>query len=602
MQEGKKSIRLFAGVGFLIKLYWRYKKTALFALAFFCLIAGALPFAAIVFPKFILDELIGPQNIGSILFFVAALLICVVFGNILKDFCFMQYFVQGMRVFHRFEADLAVNLYEADLKQIEAASYQDMKETARRFLYGDGWGWGGVLTKAANVSAQFITLAGIISIISVLNPLVVLAFIGLVLLSGWFNSRVKKQTIKLDLERPAQERRLAYVKSLFEEYRFAKEIRVNSMGSWLLEKYWERMNILFGFYWRMGHNNFKAQIFSSVVSFIQQGIAYGYLIYSVINGHFGIGSFTMYLAAAASFSGAMNSLMESAVDLWRFNDYYDAADKYLNLPKHQREGKRLPLRLSSAPVIEFRDVSFRYPNQSTDVLKHINLVIQPGEKISIVGENGAGKTTFTKLFMRLYRPTGGVILLDDTDIQDYDFDEYMGAISAVFQDFSLFALSLRENVTLGREGVGDTLAEDALRRCGLGDKLAVLEKGLDTSIYKTLDDTGFEPSGGEGQKIAMARALLKDTPIIILDEPTAALDPRAEYEIYMNFNEMVKGKTALFISHRLSSSQFCDRVVVFRNGEIAETGTHQELIGQKGIYQELFAMQAQFYEQSHEEG
>jgi ATP-binding cassette subfamily B protein/ATP-binding cassette subfamily C protein len=531
---------------------------------------------------------------------VSALLVCTIFGTILKDFFSMQYFVQGIRVFNHFEADLAVNLYEADIEQIEAASYQDMKETARRFLYSDGRGWGGVLTKVANVSSQFITLAGIITIISVLNPLVVLVFIGLVLLSGWFNSRVKKQMIKLELEQPVQERRLAYISSLFSEYRYAKEIRVNTLGSWLLKKYWERINILFGFYWQKYHNNFKAQIFSSVVSFIQQGIAYGYLIYSVVSGHFGIGTFTMYLAATAAFSGAMNSLMESAVDLWRFNDYYDAAVAYLNLPKRQREGKRLPLGLSAPPVIEFRDVSFRYPNQPAEALRHINMVIQPGEKISIVGENGAGKTTFAKLLMRLYRPTGGVILLNGVDVQDYDFDEYMGAISAVFQDFSLFALSLGENVTLGREG--DTPAEDALRRCGLGDKLGALEKGLDTSIYKTLDDTGFEPSGGEGQKIAMARALLKNTPIIILDEPTAALDPRAEYEIYMNFNEMVKGKTALFVSHRLSSSQFCDRVAVFKNGEIVEAGAHRDLIARKGIYQELFTMQAQFYEQEKIQG
>jgi ATP-binding cassette subfamily B protein/ATP-binding cassette subfamily C protein len=269
------------------------------------------------------------------------------------------------------------------------------------------------------------------------------------------------------------------------------------------------------------------------------------------------------------------------------------------MEKRQREGKRLPLPRTAGPVIEFRNVSFRYPNQERYTLKNINITIRGGEKLSIVGENGAGKTTFTKLLARFYRPTEGTIYLNGVDIQDYDYDQYAEMFSVLFQDFALFVMPLRDNITLGRN-IGDKEIITALEQSGFKDRLARLEKGLDTPVYKTFDETGFEPSGGEGQKIAMARALLKGAPVVILDEPTAALDPRAEYEMYMRFNEMVHGKTAIFISHRLASVTFCVKVAVFKNGEIVDHGTHDELMKKQGLYHELFTMQAQFY--SGEEG
>jgi ATP-binding cassette subfamily B protein/ATP-binding cassette subfamily C protein len=385
-----------------------------------------------------------------------------------------------------------------------------------------------------------------------------------------------------------------YDVSLFYEHRFAKEIRINTLGSWLLERLRGRLAILHNFYRQQYYNSLKAQVFSNVITFLQQGLAYGYLVYSVLNGRFGIGSFTMYLAAINSFSGAMFSLMDSIVDIRRFSDYYEAVDDYLHIPKRQREGKQ-PLNLAAPPVLEFRDVSFRYPGQSAYALKHINLSIPAGEKLSVVGENGAGKTTMTKLLMRLYRPTEGRILLNGRDIQEFDFEHYEKTLSVVFQDFALFAMTLRDNVALGRD-VEDSRVIEALRKSGFGERLAGLEKGLDTPLYKMFDENGIEPSGGEGQKIALARALLKDTPVVVLDEPTAALDPRAEFEIYQNFNAMVQGKSAIFISHRLSSARFCDKVAVFKQGELAEYGVHDELMQKRGLYHELFTMQARFYE------
>lgn len=220
--------------------------------------------------------------------------------------------------------------------------------------------------------------------------------------------------------------------------------------------------------------------------------------------------------------------------------------------------------------------------------------MSPGEKLSIVGENGAGKTTFIKLLTRLYDPTDGEIFLDGLNIKDIDYDSYMSVFSTVFQDYKLFAFSLQENVALGLPQ-DKAKVESALRRVGFGDRLGRLKNGVDTAVYKNFDAEGFEPSGGESQKIAMARALYKNAPVFVLDEPTAALDPRAEFEIYQHFNELVEGKTTIYISHRLSSTKFCDKIAVFDHGHIVEYGTHDELMKKKGKYAELFKMQAQFY-------
>ena len=240
------------------------------------------------------------------------------------------------------------------------------------------------------------------------------------------------------------------------------------------------------------------------------------------------------------------------------------------------------------------DVSFRYPGQNTYSLKNINLTINAGEKLAVVGENGAGKTTFIKLLCRLYDPTEGEILLDGICIKDISYDSYLKLIGAVFQDYKLFAFTLKENICFDHEENDENII-DILQKNGMGDKIVELDKGIHTSVYKTFDENGFEPSGGEGQKIALARAIYKDAPIILLDEPTSALDPKAENELYQNFYNIVKGKTAVFISHRMSSTRICDRIILFQAGKIIETGTHEKLMAQKGKYYELFQMQAQYY-------
>ena len=245
--------------------------------------------------------------------------------------------------------------------------------------------------------------------------------------------------------------------------------------------------------------------------------------------------------------------------------------------------------------MEFRDVSFQYPGSGIWALRHVNMKFRVGKRLAIVGENGSGKTTFIKLLCRLYDPQEGQILLNGIDIRKYNYRDYMDIFSVVFQDFQLICQPLGANVA-GSMKYDRDRARKSLMDAGFGDRLANMEKGLDTMLYKDLSEEGVDVSGGEAQKIAIARALFKDVPFIILDEPTAALDPIAEAEIYSKFNEITGDRTAIYISHRLSSCKFCDEIAVFHEGAIIQQGTHDNLVADKGgKYYELWNVQAQYY-------
>ena len=292
--------------------------------------------------------------------------------------------------------------------------------------------------------------------------------------------------------------------------------------------------------------------------------------------------------------------MNSIVEIRAYDMYYDQLDEFLSISESLREGRQLPAP-QGPRLIEFRDVGFRYPGTEKWALRHINLVLKPGEKLSIVGENGSGKTTLVKLLCRMYAPTEGGIFMDGVNICDIDHDEYTNLFSAVFQDFQLFAASLRDNVALGRD-VPDSLIGAALSQVGLSNFCSGLPRGLDTHMSRQFDEQGVEPSGGEAQRIALARALVRNAPIVLLDEPTAALDPRAEYEIYRGFYSLTGDKSAVYISHRLSSARFCDRIAFLDAGAMLEYGTHEQLMRANGRYAELFRMQAQFYVKDESEG
>ena len=335
---------------------------------------------------------------------------------------------------------------------------------------------------------------------------------------------------------------------------------------------------------------------SCAVSVVLTGFVYAFVCLKAWAGAFGVGSVTQYVGAVTSLSGSISTLVEAVGTLKANVPFMRTLYEFLDIPNSMYQGSLTTEKRSDRNYqIEFRDVSFRYPGAETWALRHVNMKFRVGSRLAIVGENGSGKTTFIKLLCRLYDPQEGEILLNGIDIRKYNYRDYMGVFSVVFQDFQLLSQSLGSNVA-GSVQYDPERVKQALTDAGFGERLSTLEKGLDTILYKDLSEDGVDISGGEAQKIAIARALYKNAPFIILDEPTAALDPLAEAEIYSKFNEISGDKTAIYISHRLSSCIFCDEIAVFHQGQVIQQGTHEALLADTdGKYHALWTAQAQYY-------
>ncbi len=335
---------------------------------------------------------------------------------------------------------------------------------------------------------------------------------------------------------------------------------------------------------------------SKINQAVTASLTYLLLAMMVAEKKIGIGDFTMLVAAVTTIVTAINLVLKQILELKKFCSYSDKFIKYVEGNVYEEKGDK-KTDISDGIKIEFKNVYFKYPGSTEYALKNINATIKSGERWSVVGLNGAGKSTFIKLICRLYECTEGEILLNGVNIMDYEYSSYMKTISAVFQDFCLLNFSIKENIICDRpERIDDEVLVPLIEEVGLKEKVDSLPQGLMTPVFRYYDQSGFEPSGGEQQKIAMARALYKDAPVLILDEPTAALDPIAEREIYEQFNSMVKDKTAIFISHRLASCRFCDKLLVFKDGEIVERGTHQSLLKlEDGLYAKMYKTQEKMY-------
>ena len=328
---------------------------------------------------------------------------------------------------------------------------------------------------------------------------------------------------------------------------------------------------------------------------ICNALCYIFVVIKASYGAFEVGNIVQYVGALTLLVQSFGELVNADSENRIYTVHLEKLFEYLDIPNKKQTGG-LKVEGVSDHCIEFKNVSFKYPGSDVYVLKNINARIDMGKKQAFVGANGAGKSTFVKLLCRLYDPDKGVILLDGKDIREYDHGEYLKLFSFVFQDFKLFSFPLGQNLA------ADTVyekekVEDCIKQVSLYERLQSMKDGTDTYLYKDISPEGIDVSGGEAQKIALARALYKDAPIIVLDEPTAALDPIAEAKVYSDFSDIIKNKTAVYISHRLSSCRFCDEILVFEKGEIVQKGSHDKLVkNTDGKYYELWNAQAQYYE------
>lgn len=396
------------------------------------------------------------------------------------------------------------------------------------------------------------------------------------------------------------EKELGYLVSKTESIKLAKDIRIFGLAPWLNGVFNSTRRLAEAFSVRREKIYAWNCVVDVILQFARNGIAYAYLIHRALTEGMAASEFLLYFTAFTGFSNWVTGLLSEFTTLHKECLGLSMIQEYIHAPEPFRFKGGVPIPEAKQYELTLENVSFRYPGTETDIIRNMSLTLHPGEKIALVGLNGAGKTTFVKLLCGFYDPDEGRVLLNGIDIREFNRQEYYDLFSAVFQEMSMLDLTVAEHVAQSVEEIDIEKVSDCLEKAGLTAKVEKLPQGLDTHVGKIAFLEGVEFSGGEMQRLVLARALYKDGPILVLDEPTAALDPIAENDIYMKYHEMTKGKTSLFISHRLASTRFCDRILFLQDGVIAEEGTHEELMTLGGEYAKLFHIQARYYQEGGE--
>lgn len=401
--------------------------------------------------------------------------------------------------------------------------------------------------------------------------------------------------------------KLSYLTNQTMDTAAGKDIRIFQMQKWLMKKYADNLNGMNQVYYKVHDWYFLRNVGDAGIEFFRNGLIYAYLIYLTCKGNLSLAEFVLYFGFVNTFAERMMLALREGLSLGIISNTFSSIRDYFETPEARNGENRVDddvlEQIKQQPIsLELRDVTYLYENQTNPTISHLNLKIKPGEKLALIGLNGAGKTTLVKLICGFYSPTSGEILLNGINIEEFNREQYYSLISVLFQDFTVLPLSLEENIASApKDLVDEKRLEEALLTSGFKAKYeSLLEKG-DSMLVPEIHSNAVDFSGGEKQRMLFARALYKKAPLLILDEPTAALDPIAENEIYLKYSEATKDKTSIYISHRLSSTRFCDRIVLLANGQIIESGTHDELIERQGEYANLYEMQSKYYREQEKE-
>lgn len=428
-----------------------------------------------------------------------------------------------------------------------------------------------------------------------------LLLIGLVVvttIAGFFVSRhINEWGYRHKDEIAGYDKELIYLVTKTESIKLAKDIRIFGLAPWLNGIYTSTRRMAEAFAARRERIYAWSCLVDVVLQFARNGIAYSYLIHRTLTDGLAASEFLLYFTAFTGFSNWVTGLLSEFATLHKESLGLSVIQEYIHLPEQFRFEGGVPIPKAESYELKMENVSFRYPGTEKDIIRNMSLTLHPGEKVAVVGLNGAGKTTLVKLFCGFYDPDEGRVLLNGMDIREFNRQEYYDLFSAVFQEMSVLDVTVAEQVAQTVENIDLVKVADCLDKAGLTSRVEKLPSGLQTHVGKIAFLDGVEFSGGEMQRLVLARALYKDGPILILDEPTAALDPIAENDIYIKYHEMTRGKTSLFISHRLASTRFCDRILFLQDGVIAEEGTHEQLLASEGGYAKLFHIQARYYQE-----
>lgn len=606
MKKKKPTHSVFSNFAWSLKMLLKYSRAAFFITALFIPINIGLRYLEIYLPSLVVSEVTNGQTLNHSLLSIGIVMLLILLGNMI---------VQALG--HIRNSTLGIYRYKmTDLvtrKQLsmfyQTYEQKEVRDLANRASIATQM-WDGVQPLTDIVYSGFGMIENLLgyilfgSVISFASPwlvpiLTVAPIVNILSVKAYNKWEYAHRSKMTDLNQ-----KLGHVEELPDDFAAAKDIRIYSMASWLRECYrdlsdqrskWDR-NVV--------KKSFLSRIADLVVILIRDGGAYALLIHMFYSGKIGIDEFVLYFAAISSFASWVGGIISCwnkantvSLKLCDFRDFVD-------YPEYDGSGiAKAADHMNTVPEIEFKNVSFRYDGAEQDTIHDLSFKIKSGEKLALVGLNGAGKTTLVKLLCGLYRPTSGEIFFNGIPLSDFKREDYYKLISPVFQEIRTAFFSLAETVS-GKSTAETDLekAETCMRQAGLGAKIDALPDGIHTKLNKKVHENGTELSGGEALKLMLARALYKDAPLLILDEPTAALDPIAESKIYNEFNVMAKNKTSLFISHRLASTSFCDRIILLENGNITEEGTHQELMGANGTYKGLFDIQSCWYKEDMEGG
>lgn len=565
-----------------------------FLLGLYILFTALAPFINIVLPKYIIEELMGGRNIQKILLLV----IIAVIGNysIATVICVLREERNKQEDWfgRMFDMALSGKAMEMKFANTEKESSIEMEQKAETGMSWYSGGVRGMSDCVVGIVSAVITFLGVVYIVLAVSPWLVLSSAAAVLINAFCTMKINQASQEVFEKTPAINKFYSYIytKIIYREY--AKELRLYD-GTDLVEKNAlsnaKKLNKMDN---ECAIKQFLWGTPGTIISALSYGFNYCWLGIMAIKGDILVSEFVMCVTALETFAnGCLLPVINNFQQLIMKCNFMNSLIEFLNLDNDEKMGEE-HITGDEFDEISFKHVSFKYPGTKNYILKDINLTIHKGERLSVVGLNGAGKSTLVKLICRLYDVTEGEICINERNINEYSYEEYIKILSVVFQDFKLFSYTLNENVRIGREK-GCLKMQQIYETSGITDWVKGLKKKDATLLYKDYDSKGVEPSGGIAQKIAIARALYHNAPVVILDEPTAALDPVAEYEIYNRFHELVNNKTAIYISHRLSSCKFCDRIVVIGDKRIQEEGTHEELMEKNGLYAKMFSTQAKWY-------
>ena len=588
-------------------------------LILYAVLRGIIPYITVFFSAKILMELSESCRADILWKWTAASVAVIGILSALKAVAHRYFEALNADVWGRKEILFCRKSFSMDYADTDDQTIRDKRTQIFQNDNWAGWGFGRIIQITEDMLTSLVGISGGIVLTASLfttavpadggkltilnNPIFVIFFAAVLFFICVLSGKLYEKVVELYSSASEKAR---FGNRVFTAFGFigmnksrAVDIRMYEQEN-IVAHYWKENNTVFsadGYMGKMakGKMGVLGGLSASIAGWIT-GFAYLFTCLKAIGGAFGVGRITQYVGAVTAFAGNVNLLLKVCGTMKANTEHMEKTFSYLDIPNAMYQGSLTTEKRSDRQYeVEVRDVSFKYPGSDKWALRHVNMKFKVGRRLAIVWENGSGKTTFIKLLCRLYDPQEGQILLNGIDIRKYRYDDYINLFSVVFQDFQLICQPLGANVA-GSMEYDRERAQKALADAGFGDRLAAMEKGLDTMLYKDLSEDGVEVSGGEAQKLAIARALYKDAPFIILDEPTAALDPIAEAEIYSKFDEIAGDKTAIYISHRLSSCKFCDEIAVFHEGAVIQQGTHEELSAEEdGKYSELWNAQAQYY-------